>query len=100
MQANIHPIHFTPSTPLLEAIQRRIGRLTQLHDRLVSADVYLRMLETKEGENKVVEFKLQLPGRTLFVKEQCKTFEEAIDVATEVMKKQLTRIKERNLATV
>jgi len=43
----------------------------------------------------MLEVKINLPGGTLFVKEQGKTFEEAMDIAIEALKIQLKRFKER-----
>jgi putative sigma-54 modulation protein len=95
MQTNIQAIHFTPSDELLEFVQRKVEKLTQFNDRAVTADVYLRLDDLAQAENKTSEVKLQLPGHTLFAKEQAKSFEAATDAAVESLRKQLLKLKER-----
>jgi putative sigma-54 modulation protein len=43
------------------------------------------------NENKIAEVKLSIPGKELFAKKQCKTFEEATDVAVEALRKQIDK---------
>ena len=44
-------------------------------------------------ENKIAELKLLVPGKTLIAKKQCKTFEEATDLAAEAIRKQVKKHK-------
>ena len=48
-----------------------------------------------EKENKISELKLLIPGKTLVAKKQCKSFEEATDLATEALRKQVKKHKEK-----
>ena len=51
-------------------------------------------LDKKEGvENKIAEIKLAIPGKDLFAKKQCKSFEEATDLAVEALRKQIKKHK-------
>ena len=53
-------------------------------------------LENVEDEaNKITEIKLTIPGTQLFAKEQCKTFEEATDLAIEGLRKQIEKHKQK-----
>jgi putative sigma-54 modulation protein len=45
--------------------------------------------------NKITEIKLTIPGTQLFAKEQCKTFEEATDLAVECLRKQIEKHKQK-----
>ena len=49
----------------------------------------------KEKENKIAEVKIHLPGKELFAKKQSRTFEEAVDDATEALRKQILKEKEK-----
>jgi len=40
-----------------------------------------------------------LPGSQMFAKEQCKTFEEATDLAIESLRKQIEKHKQKKIAT-
>ncbi|MBL4903270.1 MAG: HPF/RaiA family ribosome-associated protein [Desulfocapsa sp.] len=41
---------------------------------------------------------MQTPGKELFAKRQCKSFEEAIDTALEAIKRQMKKHKEKQRA--
>jgi len=43
----------------------------------------------------VAEIKLSVPGNDIFAKKQCKTFEEATDLAVEALRRQLKKHKEK-----
>ena len=49
----------------------------------------------KEKENKIIEIKLNVPGKELFAKKQTKSFEESTDEAIEALRKQLLKEKEK-----
>jgi putative sigma-54 modulation protein len=58
-------------------------------------EVFLRIDKSQEGDNKVAEVKILIPGKELFAKKQCKTFEEATDLAVEALRKQVKKHKEK-----
>jgi putative sigma-54 modulation protein len=45
-----------------------------------------------------VEVKLNIPGNQLFAKEKSDSFEAAIDSATEALRRQIKKIKEKQMA--
>ena len=48
------------------------------------------------ANNKIAEVKLSIPGYDyLFAEKQADTFEEAIDLATDAIRRQLTKFKEK-----
>ena len=59
--------------------------------------VFLRINNTGI-ENKTVEIKLNIPGNQLFAKEEAKSFEEATDLATEALRRQVRKIKVKQMA--
>ena len=65
------------------------------YDAIVSAEVFLRLENNSEGENKVSELKILIPGKELFAKKQARTFEEATDLVTEALRKQIIKQKKR-----
>ena len=74
-------------------IQERLNKLEQFNDQIVSAEVYLRLDNDREKENKITEIKLHVPGKDLFAKKQCKSFEEATNVAVEALRRQIMKDK-------
>ena len=95
MKIKVQSIHFTADKKLLQFVEEKVDKLFQFHDGIIDSEVYLRLDKSDNSENKIAEIKINIPGKTLFAKEQCKTFEEATDVAIEALRKQITRQKEK-----
>ncbi len=95
MKVNVHAVNFTVDKKLVDFIQERVGKLEKFYDKVVSADVFLKVEKTSEKENKVVEVKIHVPGDDFMVKKQCKTFEEAIEISAESLERLLIKRKEK-----
>ncbi|MDA9161791.1 ribosome-associated translation inhibitor RaiA [Crocinitomicaceae bacterium] len=93
MDTQMHAIHFKADQKLLSFIQERLNKLEQFNDQIVSAEVYLRLDKDREKENKIAEIKLHVPGKEMFAKKQCKSFEEATNVAVEALRRQIMKEK-------
>jgi putative sigma-54 modulation protein len=95
MKLKVQSIHFDADQKLLNFIQEKVDKLLHFYEDIIDGEVYLRLDKSSDTENKITEIKLNIPGKVLFAKEQCKSFEEAADVAVAALKKQLTRHKEK-----
>ena len=95
MKVSVHAVNFTVDRKLVDFIQERLNKLEKYYDKVVSADVFLKVEKTSDKENKVVEFKIHVPGDDFMVKKQCKTFEEAIEVSVESLERLLIKRKEK-----
>ncbi|MDG2152704.1 MAG: ribosome-associated translation inhibitor RaiA [Crocinitomicaceae bacterium] len=95
MDTQMHAIHFKADQKLLSFIQERLNKLEQFNDQIVSAEVYLRLDKDREKENKIAEIKLHVPGKDMFAKKQCKSFEEATNVAVEALRRQIIKEKSK-----
>ena len=93
METQMHAIHFKADQKLLTFIQERLNKLEQFNDQIVSAEVYLRLDNDRDKENKITEIKLHVPGKDLFAKKQCKSFEEATNIAVEALRRQIMKDK-------
>ena len=93
MQLQVHSIHFDADIKLIDFINEKVGKLEQFHDQIIGGEVYLRLEKSETKENKVAEIKLFVPGKDLFAKRQCKSFEEATDSAVEALRRQIRRHK-------
>lgn len=98
MKVTVQAIHFTADSKLVEFIQRKADKLDQFFDQIISGEVYLKLENVGDVSNKITEIKLLIPGNQLFAKEQCKTFEEATDLAIESLRKQIEKHKQKNRA--
>jgi putative sigma-54 modulation protein len=93
MKISVQSIHFNADKKLLAFIQKKADKLDQFFDQIINAEVYLKLENTEDESNKIIEIKLSLPGSQLFVKEQCKSFEEATDLAIEALRRQVDKHK-------
>jgi putative sigma-54 modulation protein len=93
MQVNVQSIHFDADVKLVEFVEQKVSKLDQFYDHLIEGDVYLRLDKSDVKENKVAEIKISMPGRELFARKQCKSFEEAADHAVEALRKQIRKHK-------
>ncbi len=95
MKVDVQAVNFTVDQKLVDFINNRMERLEKYYDRVVSAEVFLKVESTSEKENKIAEVKIYVPGDSFIVKKQCKTFEEAIDQAKESFERILLKRKEK-----
>src|ERR1700749_3063224 len=95
MNIQVQSIRFNADQKLLDFIQKKANKLDTFFDRIVSGEVYLRLENVEDESNKVTEIKLTLPGTQLFAKCQCKSFEEATDLAVECLRKQIEKHKQK-----
>jgi putative sigma-54 modulation protein len=95
MKLQMQSIHFDADHKLLDYIQKKCDKLDQFFDRIQDGNVYLRIEKAGDPSLKSVEIKLNVPGVDLFAREEAYTFEEATDIATENLKTQVKRYKDR-----
>ncbi len=93
MEFKVNTVHFTADKKLIDFIHDKVKKLGLMSDQIITSEVYLRIDKNDEGENKIAEVKLLMPGSELFAKKQCKSFEEAADAAVDALKKQLEKYK-------
>lgn len=68
------------------------------YDKIICADVFLKLENTGDPENKIVEVLLSIPGDDLIVKKDCKKFEIGIDECARSLERQLKKRKEKQRA--
>ena len=95
MKVNVNAVSFTADRKLIDFIQQRMTKLEKYYDKIVSSDVFLKVVKTSDKENKIVEIKIHVPGDDFLVKKQCKTFEEATELSAESLERLLVKRKEK-----
>ncbi|MDC8000135.1 ribosome-associated translation inhibitor RaiA [Aequorivita todarodis] len=98
MKVNIQTPNFAAKDELLAFVENRLSKLEQFYDRIVFADVFLKVQKTSEKENKIVEVLLSIPGDDIMVKKEAKSFEEAIDDVVKALERQLKKHKQKQKA--
>lgn len=97
MKVKIQSIHFDADVKLLNFIESKVGKLNTYNHSIIDSEVFLRLDKSSSHENKIAEIKLLVPGNDLFAKRQCKTFEEATDLAVEALRRQLKKQKAKEV---
>ncbi len=95
MEYQLHSIHFDADVKLISHIDDRMKKLNIFFDQITDGEVFLRLDKSDIGENKITEIKVNVPGKELFAKKQCKSFEEATDGAIEALRQQIIKHKEK-----
>jgi putative sigma-54 modulation protein len=95
MNVVIHPVHFDASSQLVEFINKKLTKLETFFDRIVEAEVFLKLESRQNVRDKIVEIKVHVPGKTLFVTKTAKTYEQSTDLALQTLAGQLKKQKER-----
>ena len=95
MKVNVHAVNFNVDRKLVGYAQARMDKLEKYYDRVVFSDVFFKLDNTSAKVNKIAELKVSVPGDEFIVKKQCKTFEEAVELAADSMERLLIRIKQK-----
>lgn len=93
MKVNLQSVNFKADQKLLDFVQERMDKLDTYYDNIIGGDVFMKLDNTSSPKNKIVEVKLNIPGKDYMVKKECKSFEEAADNATEVLRRKLKEHK-------
>ena len=96
MDFKVNTVHFTADQKLVDFIEEKVKKLELMNDNIISSEVFLRLDKSAVGENKIAEVKIHIPGSELFAKKQCKSFEEATDLAVDALKKQVEKHKPKH----
>ena len=95
MNIKIQSVHFDATEKLEQFARLKVGKLDQYFEGIISAEITFKLVKPESAENKIAEITLAIPGNNLFAKKQNDTFEEAIDLACEALRKQLVKRKEK-----
>jgi putative sigma-54 modulation protein len=95
MKIRVQSIHFDADSKLLNFIQEKVDKLMHFYDNIIGGEVTLKLDNSSDMKNKIVQIIIQIPGNDLMAKEQCKTFEEATDLCMDTLSRQIKRHKEK-----
>ena len=100
MKVFTQSVNFNADNQLIELVEDKVSALIKFHDKIVNAEVFLKVQNTSDKENKITEIKINIPGSELIVKRETKTFEEGVNAAVDNLKRQLKRSKEKQRDSV
>ena len=93
MKIEIQSIHFSPNEGLLDFVNKKVAKLSQIDDSLITSDVFLKIDKPESSDNKVSEIRVHSSNGEYFAKKQCDTFEESVDLSVQALRKQLLKSK-------
>jgi putative sigma-54 modulation protein len=96
MKVFTQSVNFNADKELIAFVEKKVGTLVKFHDKIVDAEVFLKVQNTSDKENKITEIKMNIPGQELIVKRENRTFEEGVNSAVDSLKRQLKRSKEKH----
>jgi len=100
MTITVNPVNFNISKDLITRVESIFENVDKYNDQLVGLDIYLKSLTETESGEKMVEVKIFLPGKNLFVAEKADDFisaaQEAVEVVKRVVRKEKEKVKDRH----
>tara|TARA_B110000971_G_C19974836_1_gene484438 strand:+ start:1145 stop:1453 length:309 start_codon:yes stop_codon:yes gene_type:complete len=96
MKVFTQSVNFNADKELINYVDEKVLTLVKFHDKIVDAEVFLKVLNISDKENKLVEVKINIPGSELIIKREAKSFEEGVNAAVDNLKRQLKRSKEKH----
>ena len=95
MNIRIQAIHFDATDQLEAFIQKKVAKLEQYFDGIISAEVSLKVVKPESAKNKEAAIRLIIKNGDCFAEKVNDTFEESIDEFVEALEKQLVKFKEK-----
>ncbi len=95
MEKTIEPVNFTANEETITAINNIFDKLPKYYDRIVKADIYMKVLTETPQNLKKIEVRLFLPGPDLFVEQEADTFVSAAQQAFDRLKVLLVKEKDK-----
>ena len=93
MEIRVQSIKFNADVKLLDFVEKKFSRLEKFYDAVTSVDVALSLLP--EHDNKNVKVQVSIPGNTIVVEKNAKSFEDEVVDCADILKEKLVREKEK-----
>lgn len=93
MDIKIQSVNFSADQSLNSFVEERVQKLTQYFDNIIACEAFLKVDKKAASGNKISEIKLSIPGKELFAKKKCDSFEEATDLVVSALIRQLRKHK-------
>lgn len=94
MKITVQAIGLTPHQPLEEYIDKKVNKLDTFYDKIIECQIFLKVENASDKENKTTELKLVVPGDDIVVKKTSASFEASLDLCVDTAKKLLIKKKE------
>ena len=96
MQVKVQSIQFSADQKLLNFVIQKVNKLNLFFGNILVSEVFLKIVRANSNNNKLVEIKINIPGKELFARKKSKSFEEATDEAVDALRRQINKHKGKN----
>lgn len=94
MKITIQTPNFKAQEKLTDFVTANVTKLAGLSDRLLEAQVVLKINKSDTKNNKLCELKIIVPGNDLFAEKQSSTFKDAVAKCVDAIEHQINRWKD------
>jgi putative sigma-54 modulation protein len=91
MEVKIQSVKFDASKQLIEFVEKKMSRLERFEGNSTGVDVTLKLDKDDEKGNKLALVTLHIPGGDIVSEQRARTFEEAVDLALDAVKRQIEK---------
>jgi putative sigma-54 modulation protein len=91
MEVKIQSVKFDASKQLIEFVEKKMSRLERFEGNSTGVDVTLKLDKDDEKGNKLALVTLHVPGGDIVSEQRARTFEEAVDMALDAVKRQIEK---------
>jgi putative sigma-54 modulation protein len=95
MSIDMQAVSFHADQKLKLFIEQRVEKLNLFFGRIIRAQVFLKLENTGQVKEKIVEVSVHVPGEVLFVKSSKLSFEAATDEAMDSLRRKIEKYKSR-----
>ena len=93
MEIRVQSIKYNADQKLLDFVEKKFSRIEKFYDAITGVDVALSLLPDQENKN--VKVIVGVPGSTVVVEKNAKTFEDAVVDCADILKEKLVKEKEK-----
>lgn len=94
MEIKIKAIHFDATEKLQQFISKKVEKLVKHNEEINDVEVILKVVKPESAMNKEASIKLLMPqSADLFASKVADTFEEAVDLSVDALKRQLEKTR-------
>lgn len=94
MEIGIRSVGFDAKDHLVKFAEERVKKLERFYENIQKVEVFLR-LKSDAVTNKEAGIRIHVPGTELYASKSSETFEEAVDVVFDALRKQLIKYKDK-----
>ncbi|KAA2219794.1 MULTISPECIES: HPF/RaiA family ribosome-associated protein [Maribacter] len=95
MTVNIQYIDMPESESLSEIVTRNLKKLAHKYQFIIRGDIYFKLGQCKDGNDKICEIQLSAPGPRIFAKSIEDNFEKSAAETIGDLERQLRKRKEK-----